>query len=111
MIHLPLLTRGLLTPQTSNIMHLEARPFDPVTFEKEEEAYEDEVTGEVKVRLRDESTIRWRIVPDGEGAMWRMRPVVERAVMLVFACHVVAHVRRCPPHTNIRMTGQCRDLL
>ena len=54
--------------QTSNIMHLEPRPFDPATFDKEEETYEDDVTGEVKVRLRDESTIRWRIVPDGEGA-------------------------------------------
>ena len=56
--------------QTSNIMHLEPRPFDPATFDKEEETYEDDVTGEVKVRLRDESTIRWRIVPDGEGTGW-----------------------------------------
>ncbi len=52
-------------------MNLEVRPFDPATFDKEEETYEDEVTGEVKVRLRDESTIRWRIVSDGEGARVR----------------------------------------
>jgi hypothetical protein len=57
-----------MAAQTSNIMNLEVRPFDPATFDKEEQTYEDEVTGEVKVRLRDESTIRWRIVPDGEGA-------------------------------------------
>ena len=38
------LARCLCVPaalQTSNIMHLEARPFDPATFDREEETYED----------------------------------------------------------------------
>ncbi len=77
-IRLPAHT-SVAAPQTSNIMHLEARPFDPVTFEKEEEAIEDEVTGEVKVRLRDESTIRWRIVPDGQGTLTPTQNVLQRA--------------------------------
>ena len=83
--------------QTSNIMHLEARPFDPVTFEKEEEAYEDEVTGEVKVRLRDESTIRWRIVPDGEGTIWRMLLAKTRfAALCMPSWHTVAFMFLSP---------------
>ncbi len=86
-------------------MHLEARPFDPVTFEKEEEAIEDEVTGEVKVRLRDESTIRWRIVPDGQGTTcWYMLHTVCDAVsaVLVLAC--------LPVHAVLRMVGISLEL-
>ena len=54
--------------QTSNIMNIEMRPFNPASFEREGESYVDEVTGEVKVRLRDSNTIRWRIATDENGA-------------------------------------------
>ena len=59
----------VLPSQTSNIINIEMRPFDPATFEREGESYVDETTGEVKVRLKDANTIRWRIVTDEHGAV------------------------------------------
>lgn len=43
------------------------RPFDPATFEREGESYIDEASGEVKVRLKDANTIRWRAKDNPDG--------------------------------------------
>eukprot|EP00884_Botryococcus_braunii_P003478 jgi/Botrbrau1/13130/Bobra.0187s0085.1 len=52
----------------SNILGIDTRPFDPASFEKQEEIYTDE-GGNRRLRLMDQNTIRWRYVTQPDGTV------------------------------------------
>ena len=52
----------------SNIINIEAKPFDPATYkEAEEEEYVDN-DGTKRVRMRDQNVIRWRRTVNEDGS-------------------------------------------
>lgn len=54
----------------SNIVGIEAKPFDPATFEAAEAEYTDE-RGQKRIRVKDQTTIRWRTILDKTGKTHR----------------------------------------
>lgn len=50
----------------TNIIGIQTKPFDPETFQKEEEVYIDE-RGHERVRIRDSNVIRWRWATGPKG--------------------------------------------
>ena len=67
-LHDVLPAAALRLAQRSNIVNIEARPFDPDSYEQEELEYIDE-TGNTRVRVQ--STIRWRHAPGPDGEQRR----------------------------------------
>lgn len=100
--------------RTTNIVGIQPRAFDPTTYEREEETFEDE-QGRARVRLASNAIIRWRLrrLPDGREVPESNARFVrwEDGSLQLFLGHEVLDVATQDIHANNQYLFCLRGLI